>query len=210
MCFLYQGLFKSLLLLFVKRKEFFIEKWSLQQVVLLAFLAFLFGGVFMGAGFLYALLNAALLPLGLSPFANELLFGMWTMVAPIAAMLIPRAGSAVLAEVLAALAEMLYGSYFGPSVLISGVIQGLGSESGFFVTRYKRYDTLTLFYSAIGTTIFSYVYEYFKFGYGNYGLGMNIALISVRFVSICFFGIFLTKVILRMFQSAQGLAVKAK
>ena len=36
------------------------------------FLAFLFGGVFMGAGFLYALLNAALLPLGLSPFANEL------------------------------------------------------------------------------------------------------------------------------------------
>ena len=40
-------------------------------------------------------------------------------------------GSAVLAEVLAALAEMLYGSYFGPSVLISGVIQGLGSESGF-------------------------------------------------------------------------------
>ena len=156
-----------------------MKKWSLQQVVLLAFLAFLFGGVFMGAGFLYALLNAALLPLGLSPFANELLFGMWTMVAPIAAMLIPRAGSAVLAEVLAALAEMLYGSYFGPSVLISGVIQGLGSESGFFVTRYKRYDTLTLFYSAIGTTIF-------------------------------FFGIFLTKVILRMYQSAQGLAVKAK
>ena len=187
-----------------------MKKWSLQQVVLLAFLAFLFGGVFMGAGFLYALLNAALLPLGLSPFANELLFGMWTMVAPIAAMLIPRAGSAVLAEVLAALAEMLYVSYFGPSVLISGVIQGLGSESGFFVTRYKRYDTLTLFYSAIGTTIFSYVYEYFKFGYGNYGLGMNIALISVRFVSICFFGIFLTKVILRMYQSAQGLAVKAK
>ncbi len=66
-----------------------MKKWSLQQVVLLAFLAFLFGGVFMGAGFLYALLNAALLPLGLGPFANELLFGMWTMVAPIAAMLIP-------------------------------------------------------------------------------------------------------------------------
>lgn len=115
----------------LRERSFLLKKWSLQQVVLLAFLAFLFGGVFMGAGFLYALLNAALLPLGLSPFANELLFGMWTMVAPIAAMLIPRAGSAVLAEVLAALAEMLYGSYFGPSVLISGVIQGLGSESGF-------------------------------------------------------------------------------
>ncbi|MGC3318721.1 ECF transporter S component, partial [Enterococcus faecalis] len=85
------------------------------------------------------------------------------------------------------LAEMLNGSFFGPCELITGGIHGLGSESGFFVTGYKRYDTLTLFYSAIGTTIFSYVYVYFKFGYGNYALGMNIALISVRFVSICFF-----------------------
>ena len=42
------------------------------------FLAFCLA-VFYGAGFLYALLNAALLPLGLSPFANELLFecGPW-------------------------------------------------------------------------------------------------------------------------------------
>ncbi|MGH2195964.1 ECF transporter S component, partial [Enterococcus faecalis] len=75
--------------------------------VLLAFLAFLFGGVFMGPGFVYALLNAALLPLGLSTFANELLFGMWTMLSRIAAMLVSRARGAVLAEVLAALAEML-------------------------------------------------------------------------------------------------------
>lgn len=67
------------------------------------------------------------------------------MVAPIAAMLIPRAGSAVLAEVLAALAEMLYGSYFGPSVLISGVIQGLGSESGFCDTlQTVRYTNVIL------------------------------------------------------------------
>jgi ABC-type thiamin/hydroxymethylpyrimidine transport system permease subunit len=36
-----------------------MQKWSLQQVVLLAFLAFLFGGVFMGAGVLYSLLNVS-------------------------------------------------------------------------------------------------------------------------------------------------------
>ena len=64
-----------------------MQKWSLQQVVLLAFLVFLFGGVFMGAGVLYSLLNATLTPLGLSPFANEILFGLWTMAAPVAGML---------------------------------------------------------------------------------------------------------------------------
>ena len=194
----------------LRERSFFIEKMVIATSRLTRFFSLFVWRCFYGGRVPLCVIECCAVPLGLSPFANELLFGMWTMVAPIAAMLIPRAGSAVLAEVLAALAEMLYGSYFGPSVLISGVIQGLGSESGFFVTRYKRYDTLTLFYSAIGTTIFSYVYEYFKFGYGNYGLGMNIALISVRFVSICFFGIFLTKVILRMYQSAQGLAVKAK
>lgn len=66
------------------------SKWTVQDVVLLAFLAFLFGGVFMGAGLLYAILSAALTPLGLAPFANEILFGMWTMAAPMAGMLIPK------------------------------------------------------------------------------------------------------------------------
>ena len=66
------------------------------------------------------------------------------MVAPIA-LLIPRAGSAVLAEVLAALAEMLYGSYFGPSVLISGVIQGLVVKVAFGDTlQTVRYTNVIL------------------------------------------------------------------
>ncbi|EPC40371.1 ABC-type cobalt transport system, permease component family protein, partial [Lacticaseibacillus paracasei subsp. paracasei Lpp219] len=119
-----------------------MDKWSLRDVVLLAFLAFLFGGVFMGADAIYALLAAALTPIGYAPFANEILFGMWVMAAPMTAMLLKKKGSSILGECLAALAEMLYGSYFGPAVLLSGFVQGLGSEAGFIVTRYRRYDTV--------------------------------------------------------------------
>lgn len=184
-----------------------MQKWSLQQVVLLAFLAFLFGGVFMGAGVLYALLNAALTPFGLSPFANEILFGLWTMAAPVAGMLIPKKGSATLGEVLAALAEMLYGSYFGPGVLLSGLIQGFGTELGFMVTRYRRYDKVALFYGAIGTTVLSFVYEFFKFGYGTYGFGMVAALLAVRFVSVVFFGVILLTQIMKLYQKVQDAKV---
>lgn len=176
-----------------------MEKWKLQEVVLLGFLAFLFGGVFMGAGYLYALLAAALTPLGLSAFANEILFGLWTMAAPVAAILVRKKGSGTLGELLAALAEMLYGSYFGPGVLLSGLIQGFGTELGFIATKYQRYDTRTLFYGAVGTTVLSFTYEFFKFGYGTYGLGIVVGLLAVRFLSVVFFGVILVSQIMKMY-----------
>ena len=46
------------------------EKWSLRDVILLALLAILFGGIFVGSGFLYNILTAILAPAGLEPFAN--------------------------------------------------------------------------------------------------------------------------------------------
>ncbi len=183
------------------------NKWTLQQVVFLAFLGFLFGGVFMGAGFLYAILLSALTPMGYSPFANEILFGLWTMAAPVSGMLIRQKGSSVLGELLGALAEMLYGSYFGPGVFLSGLIQGLGTEFGFFITGYKRYDYVSLLYGAIGTTVFSFVYEFFKFGYGTYGIGMVLALFVVRFISVSFFGVIVTKQIVTIYEKASRTAV---
>jgi len=179
-------------------------KWALPDVIFLAFLAFLFGAVFMGAGVLYAILVSLLTPFGLTPFANEILFGMWTIAAPVAGMLIPKVGSALLGEVFAALAEMLYGSYFGAGVLLSGLIQGLGTEAGFFVTKYERYDTTTLVYGAIGTTVFSFAFEFFKFGYATYGLGFVVALFLVRLISVTFFGVFLTKQIVSLFNRVQA------
>lgn len=182
------------------------KKWTLQQVVLLALLAFLFGGVFMGAALLYAALSAMLTPLGLAPFANEILFGLWIMAAPMAGMLIPRKGSATLGEVLAALAEMLYGSYFGPGVLLSGLIQGLGSELGFAITKYKRYDTVTLLYSGLGITAFSFTFEFFKYGYGAYGIGMILSLLAVRILSVLFFGVFLVSLVMKLYKRVQLLS----
>ena len=183
------------------------NKWSVQDVVLLAFIAFLFGGVFMGAGFLYAILSAALTPLGLAPFANEILFGMWTMAAPMAGILIPKKGSSLLGELLAALAEMLYGSYFGPGVLISGFFQGLGTELGFMVTKYKRFDIVPLVYGAIGTTVLSFGYEFFKFGYGTFGFGMILSLFVVRLLSVMFFGVAMVSLIMKGYNRVQRLAM---
>lgn len=99
-----------------------MSKWKINDVILIGLLAFLFGGVFMGAGYLYVVLYAALTPSGNAAFANEILFGLWVMAGPMIAMLIPKKGSATVGEILAALAEMLMGSHFGVGVLLSGLI----------------------------------------------------------------------------------------
>ena len=184
------------------------EKWSLRDVILLALLAILFGGIFVGSGFLYNILTAILAPAGLEPFANEVLFGLWCMAAPMSAMLIRKAGSATIGEALAALAEVLYGSQFGMSTLISGLIQGFGSELGFAATLYKCYDWLALTYSAIGTTFLSFAYEYFKIGYYAFKPEFVLALFVVRFLSVFFFCAVLVKIIMNLYDKINQAAGK--
>ena len=61
-----------------------------------------------------------------------------------------RVGSATIGEVLAALAEVLYGSQFGLGALLSGLVQGLGSEFGFIVTKNRYESWLSLTANSIG------------------------------------------------------------
>ena len=118
-----------------------------------------------------------------------------------------RPGSAVLGEVLAALAEMLYGSYFGPGVLVSGLLQGAGTELGFLAGRYRCYDSWHLLIGAVGTTVLSFLYEFFKFGYGVLGVGMVVSLLIVRLLSVIFFGVILVQAIMKLYDKVQQLAV---
>jgi len=171
-----------------------LKKWQLKDVILLAFLSIFFGGVFVGSGYLFDILTLILAPLGLQAFANEILFGLWCMAAPIAAIFVPRVGSATIGEVLAALAEVLYGSQFGLGALLSGLVQGLGSESWLSLTA-----------NSIGITLVSFVYEYIKLGYYAFSLPFVLSLLVVRFISVFFFCTILVRAIVKLYhQFAAG------
>jgi len=182
------------------------QRWQLKQVVLMAVLAVVFGGVFILADSLYTIVAALLTPFGLVAFANEALFGLWIMAGPVIAMLIKRPGSAVIGEILSAVAEVLYGSMFGPAAIISGLIQGGGSELGFLATGYKRYDWLSLSYAGIGTTVLSFAYEYNKLGYQIYPLVTVVLLFLTRLLSVFVFGVVLTMLIVKLYDRVNVLA----
>ena len=180
-----------------------MKKWSTKDIIIIALIGFLFGGIFLATSLVYVPLKAALGVVGYAPFANSILFGLWVMAGPVAAVLIQKPGSATLGEVLGALAEMLYGSYFGAAVLVSGLVR-VGSEVGFLATRYKRYDTFSLFLSAVGITLFSFAYKYFQSGYQAFSIGMILAILIVRFISVFFFGVICVKLILNIVNKVQN------
>ena len=77
-----------------------LKKWQLKDVILLAFLSIFFWWRFCGFNYLFDILTLILAPLGLQAFANEILFGLWCMAAPIAAIFVPRIGSATMEKCL--------------------------------------------------------------------------------------------------------------
>lgn len=186
----------------LKKEFFYVEKMAVKRCYLACFLVYLFWWRFCGFRLSVCLILA---PLGLQVFANEILFGLWCMAAPIAAIFVPRVGSATIGEVLAALAEVLYGSQFGLGALLSGLVQGLGSEFGFLVTKNRYESWLSLTANSIGITLFSFVYEYIKLGYYAFSLPFVLSLLVVRFISVFFFCTILVRAIVKLYhQFAAG------
>ncbi|MCD8357495.1 MAG: ECF transporter S component [Clostridia bacterium] len=163
--------------------------WKLKDILMIGIVGVLFSFVFIGANYLGALLTAALTPFGLSPLGYEPIYGVWYMAAIFAAYVIQKKGVGIVAEMIAALIEVLLGSMFGPMVFITGFIQGFGCELGYIVTKYKRFDAFSIVLASIFCAICSYIWEYFMYGYSMYTLPIIVAMIIIRIISAIIFGL---------------------
>ncbi|MCU6479617.1 ECF transporter S component [Arthrobacter sp. A2-55] len=65
--------------------------------------------------------------------------GGWLIAGVIGALVIRKPGAALYCEIVAAIVEALLGSSFGFTVLLSGLVQGLGAEVAFAAFRYRRF-----------------------------------------------------------------------
>lgn len=176
------------------------KQFHLQDIILITMIALIFGAIFVGTDYLY---NALALLVG--PFANEILFGLWIMAGPLAVYLTRIPGAAIVGEVLGAAAEVIFGGTFGIAALLSGIVQGIGSELGFAVWRYKNWSWASLLTSALTTTVVAFAYEVFKLGYIHYSIWMIIALFVVRLISVTFFGAVLVHGIFGLLNRAHAL-----
>ena len=68
-------------------------------------------------------------------------------------------------------------------MLLTGFIQGAGSELPYLLGRYKKFGPVSSALSGISAAIFSFAYNWIRFGYGNLQPSLVITMLAVRVAS---------------------------
>lgn len=162
-------------------------EWKLKDVIMMAVLGVLFAAVYLGIYYAGIGLTTILTPFGLSQFGFDIIYGVWFMGATIAAYVLRKPGAALITEVFASFIELLLGNAGGAVLLLTGVIQGVGSELGFAVFRYKRYNLLSMSLAGMLSALLIFIYELYYLQYYLLAPWLLGLLLLVRFGSAILF-----------------------
>lgn len=182
------------------------RQFHLKDIILLAIIGIIFGVIYLVTGIIYNGLTIALTPFGYGPMANDITLGIWCMAGPLAGFMLRLPGASFLGEFLSAVVEMLLGDQWGVTTLLSGLVQGIGTELGFTFTLYKMYNWVTLLLSATATTIFTFAWDWFRNGYSHFSFSMLVVMLIVRWLSMLFFTGILVKLIINLLNRSHVLA----
>jgi energy-coupling factor transport system permease protein len=164
-----------------------MARWKLRDVVVMVVLAIVSGGLYKIWDTLYTLIPSV------SVSAQAGMNGLWMIASVIVAYIIRRPGAALLAELIAASVEMLLGSQFGLSNLLSGLIQGIGAELAFFLFFYRRFDLFTCMLSGALAALGSVVVWLWQSGGSKFPVGTIVAYLIISLISGAVFGGWLPK-----------------
>lgn len=158
-------------------------EWKLKDILMVGIAGALFAVLYLGMVYLGTALTTALTPLGLGALGFEPIYGVWFMAATFTTYVIQKPGVGIIAEMLAALLEVLMGNMFGPIIFISGFIQGLGSELGFLAFRYRRFDMRTMALASVGCTVLSFIWTGIRSQYWTLAPWLVVLIFVIRLLS---------------------------
>lgn len=195
------------------------HNWKIRDVILIGLIGVIFGLIFFAfnipwnsfvtmSGPLASLVaNQSLAQtIGASQIAQQVAtaatIGLWVMAGPIAGMIIRKPGAALLGETLAAAVEMALGSAWGVSDIVSGLIQGAGTEIGFAATGYKR-PFAGLWLSTLTSTIVTFGFTYFQNSYNRFPINFTLSLLVISYLSVLVFAGIVVYIIYIILQKAK-------
>lgn len=137
---------------------------TLSELVLLTVLAVVFGFLYWALVQAWAALQVAMGPFG--DLAQHVLIGGWMVVAPLALHIVRKPGVGVVVELVAALVEVAFlASPVGPMLLVVGLVQGVGAELAFTLTRYRRYGWWVFVASGVSAGLASTLLGTLRYGW---------------------------------------------
>ncbi|MFC9352456.1 ECF transporter S component [Arthrobacter sp. NPDC057013] len=126
--------------------------WRVADIVVAALIAVAGGVIFwawsQGANLISAPVNAVYPPL------SGLYAGGWMIPAVLGMLIIRKPGAALFCETVAATGELIMGSQYGTTVLISGVLQGLGAELVIAALVYRKFNLPASLLAGAGAGLF--------------------------------------------------------
>ena len=114
--------------------------------------------------------------------AKGLLNGPWLLAGVVAGLVVRKPGAALLAEFVAANIEYLLGNGWGASVMVSGLLQGLGVELVLALFLYRRFNLGVAALAGAAAAALETVYEWDVY-YAFWGLQSKLAYLGCFVVS---------------------------
>jgi len=157
--------------------------WRTRDIIMVATVGVIFGYLFT----FWNMLWDALKPLFLFfPPARHIIYGFWLIPAVLATYIVRKPGAGLFAEFIAAFVSLPVAKW-GLDVLISGLVQGIGSEIIFGITLWKNYKIPVLMLAGAASAFAAWIHDWIMW----YG-GTEPRLLGAMLVFIIISGVFLT------------------
>lgn len=150
--------------------------WKLRDVVITVILSILCGGLYRVWDVVTTLMTIAWVP------GQGFINGLWWIAAGLVPYVVRRPGAALLAEVIAAVIELILGSNWGFGGVLSGILQGLGAEIAFALFAWRRYNSGVMALSGVLAGVGYSVQWYFQ--YGGHGYHLSIIVLYTVFTML--------------------------
>lgn len=123
------------------------RRWRVVDIVVASVIAVAVGVLFAAWSAGYS--GIAAITAGFPPLAG-LYSGGWLIAGVLGGLIIRKPGAAIYCEVLAAAVSALIGTSFGLTVLLSGLIQGVGAELVFLLFLYRKWNLPVALLAGLG------------------------------------------------------------
>jgi energy-coupling factor transport system permease protein len=164
--------------------------WTTRDAVLVAVLAVVFGFLYIQ----FTPIWIAAAGLG-AQIGQEAVFGFWLIAGVLASYITRRPGAALVGEFLAAMAEVLFGAAAGTPLLVTGIMEGLGTEIVFGLRGWRDYSLTTVVLAGTVGMLVALPWNWYRLGYFELSPGFLVVLLIVRLLSGAIISGLLTKVV---------------
>lgn len=170
--------------------------WTTRETVVVAVSSVVFGMIYLAWVQLWLLAQGLI-----GPIAMDIVFGLWFAGSTFNAYVVRKPGVAFATAMIAVITELLAGNPAGLILLITGLVQGAGSEIPFALTRWRRYSWSVLLTSGGMAAVMSFGYNWIIFDYQNLETGLLIAMFIIRVASGMLLGALLPRSFANMVRS---------